>query len=84
MIVLESGKRHDAVEIIKENGFIDITPDVSLVTHKFFEKNGKLYMFNGWNRLDENKRWKEVNLIEVMVVPAHSDDADKWIRRYGR
>ena len=38
MIVLESRAHVDAVTVIKEAGFVDITPDVSTVTHKFFRE----------------------------------------------
>ena len=44
MIVLKSGHHVDAVTVIEDAGFVDITPDVSTATHKFFEKDGKLFL----------------------------------------
>lgn len=35
MIVLKSGHHVDAVTVIEDTGFVDITPDVSTATHKF-------------------------------------------------
>ena len=83
MIVLESRAHVDAVTVIKEAGFVDITPDVSTVTHKFFEKNGKLFMFNGWNRLDAKRNWQDVEVVQVRPVPANQADLERWRGRWG-
>ncbi len=82
MIVLESGTHVDAVTVIKEAGFVDITPDVSTVTHKFFERDGKLFVFNGWHRLDEKKHWQDVEMVQIKPVPADQADLERWIRRW--
>ena len=82
MIVLKSGHHVDAVTVIEDAGFVGITPDVSSATHKFFEKDGKLFMFNGWNRLDEKRNWQDVELVQVRPVPADPEDLERWIRRW--
>ena len=82
MIVLKSGHHVDAVTVIEDAGFVDITPDVSTATHKFFEKDGKLFMFNGWNRLDEKRNWQDVELVQVRPVPADPEDLERRIRRW--
>lgn len=82
MIVLKSGGHVDAVNVIKEAGFVDITPDISLVTHKFFEKEGKLFVFNGWHRLDEKKNWQDVVLVQIKPAPTDQADLERWIRRW--
>ena len=82
MIVLKSGHHVDAVTVIEDAGFVDITPDVSTATHKFFEKDGKLFMFNGWNRLDEKRNWQDVELVQVRPVPADPEDLERCIRRW--
>lgn len=82
MIVLRSENCCDAVEVIKRSGFFDITPGVGIATHKFFEKGGKLYMFNGWHTLDEKRRWKDVTIMEVRIVPRNQEDVTDWIDRY--
>ena len=48
MSVLKSGHHVDAVTVIEDAGFVDITPDVSTATHKFFEKDGKLWWRGRW------------------------------------
>lgn len=78
MIILKSGEYLDAVTIIEKEGYRDITPDVGLTTHKLFEKDGKLFVFNGWNRLDEKRRWNDVELIEVKIRPADPKDLEFW------
>lgn len=83
MIVLKSGHHVDAVTVIEDAGFVDITPDVSTATHKFFKKDGKLFMFNGWNRLDEKRNWKDVELVQVRPVPADPADLEWWRGRWG-
>lgn len=82
MIILESGTHVDAATVIKEAGFVDITPDVSTVTQKFFERDGKLFMFNDWNRLDEKRNWQDVELVQMRPVPADPADLERWIRRW--
>ena len=82
MIVLKSGGHVDAVNVIKEAGFVDITPDISLVTHKFFEKEGKLFVFNGWHRLDEKKNWQDVVLVQIKPAPTDRAYLERWIRRW--
>ena len=82
MIVLKSGHHVDAVTVIEDAGFVDITPDVSTATHKLVEKDGKLFMFNGWNRLDEKRNWQDVELVQVRPVPADPEDLERWIRRW--
>ena len=54
MIVLKSGHHVDAVTVIEDAGFVDITSDVSTATHKFFEKDGKLFMRRNTGRMS---RW---------------------------
>lgn len=39
-------------------------------------------MFNGWNRLDEKRNWKDVELVQVRPVPADPEDLERWIRRW--
>lgn len=82
MIILESGTHVDAATGIKEAGFVDITLDVSTVTHKFFEKDGKLFMLNGWNRLDAKRNWKDVEVVQVRPVPADPADLERWRGRW--
>lgn len=63
MIVLKDKGNIDALEIIKENGFIDTTPDISLCTAKVFEKDGERYKFVGWHHLNPEKRmWEDVEM----------------------
>ncbi len=83
MIVLKSGHHLDAATVIKDAGFVDITPDISLATHKFFERDGKLFVFNGWHRLDEKKHWQDVEMVQVKPVPSDEADLEVWRRRWG-
>lgn len=46
-IVLISGKEINAGTVIHNNGFVDMTPEVSLFTQKRFLKDGKCYRFVG-------------------------------------
>lgn len=67
MIVLSSGTNVDAVTVIKENGFIDITPEIGLTTQKVFSRDGKLYRFVGWDHLNENRCWQDVDMVEFSI-----------------
>lgn len=40
-------------------------------------------MFNGWNRLDEKRNWKDVELVQVRPVPADPADLEWWRGRWG-
>ena len=62
-IVLKDNGDIDALTVIKNNGFIDTTPDISLCTAKVFEKGGEKYRFVGWHRLNPAKRtWEDVEM----------------------
>jgi hypothetical protein len=61
---LSANERVDAKSIITENGFIDLTPDTSLFTHKVFEKDGVKYRFDGWCELKDRK-YTAVELVPI-------------------
>lgn len=63
-IVLNSGKEINAGTVIRNSGFVDITPEISLFTHKRFLKDGKYYRFVGWDYLDK-KNWRDIRMEEV-------------------
>ena len=64
-IVLISGKEVNAGTVIRDNGFVDMTPEVSLFTHKRLLKDGKCYRFVGWDHLDKNKNWQNIRMEEI-------------------
>ncbi len=64
-VVLNSGKEINAQTVIRNNGFLDLTPEVSLFTHKKFFKDGKYYRFIGWDHLDKNKNWQDIKMEEI-------------------
>lgn len=78
MIVLKSGMSHDACEVIRMAGYVDITPTIGLATHKIFAKDGMFFVFNGWHRVDEKRLWQDVELIQVSIQPVVEDDAKAW------
>lgn len=63
-IVLNSGKEINAGTVIRNSGFVDITPEISLFTHKRFLKDGKYYRFVGWDHLDK-KNWQDIRMEEI-------------------
>ena len=60
MIILKSNKKCDAMEIIKENGFIDATPSIGLCSSKIFKKDGNYYKFNGWHHHTQNGHLEDI------------------------
>ena len=68
-IVLKSNDMIDALEVILDYGFADITPEISLCTRKVFEKNGKRYRFIGWHHpytgISRGRTWEDVELEEI-------------------
>ena len=67
MIVLKSGLHVDAMEVIKEYGFIDETPEISLGTGKVFSHDGRIYRFAGWDHLDQRRCWQDIKMVELTV-----------------
>ena len=65
MIILNSGKELSADSILRKHGFVDATPEISLFTHKIFEKNNKKYRFIGWDHLDSNRNWQDIKIKEI-------------------
>ena len=65
-VKLSANGECDALTIIKKNGFIDITPDVSLCTHKIFMKGDCFYRFDGW--CDRNKKNLFDNVLMIREV----------------
>lgn len=65
-IILKSGKMIDAMDVIKSNGYTDITPDEMLGTMKIFKKNNKYYKFVGWNEI-KNRVWEDVKIVEISI-----------------
>ena len=65
MIILNSGKELSANSILRKHGFVDATPEISLFTHKIFEKNNKKYRFIGWDHLDSNRNWQDIKIKEI-------------------
>ena len=56
---------------------MDITPGYKYGDSiSFSEKGGKLFMFNGWHRLDEKKHWQDVEVVQVRPCSGGT-------RRYG-
>ena len=65
MIILVSNLR-DAGEIIKNNGFVDLTPEINLFTKKVFEKDGERYRFLGWHKkVGRIGLWKDVEMEKI-------------------
>lgn len=64
-VVLHSGKEINAGTVIHNNGFVDMTPEISLFTHKRFLKDGKWYRFVGWDHLDKNRNWQDIRMEEI-------------------
>ena len=65
-IVLKSGKEIDAGTVIADNGFIDVTPEISLFTHKRFVKDEKTYRFVGWDHIDNHRNWQDIRMEELV------------------
>lgn len=66
MIALQSDTNSDAMRVIKENGFQDLTQDVSLCTSKDFVKDGEQFRFAGWNDFNPVRGlWENVRLEKV-------------------
>lgn len=74
MELVSSQKTNDAVEIIKENGFIDLTPYISNATHKIFKRNELLFRFTGWKTTNSQNKEKI-----VCVEKIHQNVIDKKI-----
>lgn len=62
-MILKDNGMIDALKIIKNEGFVDTTPDISLCTSKIFEREGKKFKFNGWYRM-HNRSWSDIEMIE--------------------
>lgn len=52
IIVKNPSSTCDGVEVLKLQGYEDLTPELSCWTHRFFYKDGKFYLPIGWNRKD--------------------------------
>ena len=65
---LSSTTSHDVFEIIKENGFIDITPHIGNPTHKIFTKNGLMFRFLKWKKLDETQAVLCIEEIDKNII----------------
>lgn len=72
MIILKSNDKIDALEVIKENGFTDLTPEISNASHKFFEKGGELFRFLGWHEQDKKYHWHDIEIIKISEIGAES------------
>ena len=64
-IKLPAYDRRDAVQIIKDYGFLDETPDICMMTHKLFAKNGHMYMCDGWCDLNKDRYYDNVLMHRV-------------------
>ena len=64
-VVLHSGKEINAGTVIQNNGFVDMTPEISLFTHKRFFFFFKWYRFVGWDHLDKNRNWQDIRMEEI-------------------
>ena len=70
-IILKSHNKIDALEIIKDNGFVDTTPEIGLCTSKIFVKENKKYKFVGWHKLVKTTEsscphWQDIEIKEVI------------------
>ena len=70
-IILKSQNKIDALEIIKDNGFIDTTPEIGLCTSKIFAKENRKYKFVGWHKLVKKSgctcpEWQDIEIEEVI------------------
>lgn len=66
-VFIDAKGKSDAVEVIKDNGYKDITEKEDFYSaDKRYEKNGDMYLFGGWSKWDEKKReFKEIKMIKV-------------------
>ena len=67
-IILKSGKECDAGTVIAANGFIDVTPEISLFTNKRFVKDRKTYKFAGWDHVDKHRNWQDIRMEEFVGI----------------
>jgi hypothetical protein len=50
IITIQANGKTDATEVIADNGFTDIFPNMDFYEEeKVYKKNGKYYTFAGWN-----------------------------------
>ena len=63
-MILKANNEIDAIAIIKNNGLIDITPEISLCTKKVFIKDNERFRFGGWCGY-KNRKYTEVELIKI-------------------
>ena len=66
-VFIDAKGKSDAVEVIKDNGYKDITEKEDFYSaDKQYEKNGDKYFFGGWSKWNEKKReFKEIKMIKV-------------------
>lgn len=71
MIILKDNGKVNAHKIIKENGFTDLTPEISNISHKFYKKGGELFRFLGWHKQDtKTYLWHDIEITPVPVIDA--------------
>ena len=68
VITIDSNGKTNATEVILDNGFEDIDPDVGFYDeNKIYKKDGKFFMFAGWNteKAKDKCTFPSLNMEEI-------------------
>ena len=72
MIIIQANGKTDATEVIADSGFTDVFPDMEFYdTKKVYKRDGKYYIFAGWNGKTIKGKWTapSLNMEEVDFQP---------------
>ena len=69
VITIDSNGKTNAVEIILDSGFEDINTDADFYdANKIYKKDGKYFMFGGWNikKVKGKRTFPSLNMEEIV------------------
>ena len=69
VITIDSNGKTNATEVILNSGFEDINPDADFYDeNKIYKKDGKYFMFGGWNikKVKEKCTFPSLNMEEIV------------------
>ena len=69
VMTIDSNGKTNAVEVILDSGFEDISPDADFYDeNKIYKKDGKYFMFEGWNMKKVKRKciFPSLNMKEII------------------
>ena len=69
VMTIDSNGKTNAVEVILDSGFEDINPDADFYDeNKIYKKDGKYFMFGGWNikEVKGKRTFPSLNMEEIV------------------